>query len=66
VLTHYVTDGLEKTVADNYERALRALTKAGVKLTDINCPSSPSYLTSIAREVYRCGELCSSPSPARK
>ena len=31
VLTHYVTDGLEKTVADNYERALRALTKAGGK-----------------------------------
>ncbi|HEY2399824.1 MAG TPA: amidase [Steroidobacteraceae bacterium] len=38
VLTHYVTDGLEKTVADNYERALRALTKAGVKLTDIKLP----------------------------
>jgi len=38
VLTHYVTEGLEKTVADNYERALRALTKAGVKLTDIKLP----------------------------
>jgi aspartyl-tRNA(Asn)/glutamyl-tRNA(Gln) amidotransferase subunit A len=38
VLTHYVTDGLEKTVADNYERALRALPKAGVKLTDIKLP----------------------------
>jgi len=25
-------------VADNYERALRALTKAGVKLTDIKLP----------------------------
>jgi aspartyl-tRNA(Asn)/glutamyl-tRNA(Gln) amidotransferase subunit A len=38
VLTHYVTDGLEKTVADNFERALRALTKAGAKLTDIELP----------------------------
>jgi aspartyl-tRNA(Asn)/glutamyl-tRNA(Gln) amidotransferase subunit A len=38
VLTHYVTDGLEKTVADNFQRALRALTKAGVKLTDIKLP----------------------------
>jgi aspartyl-tRNA(Asn)/glutamyl-tRNA(Gln) amidotransferase subunit A len=38
VLTHYVTDGLEKTVADNFERALRALTKAGAKLTDIKLP----------------------------
>jgi aspartyl-tRNA(Asn)/glutamyl-tRNA(Gln) amidotransferase subunit A len=38
VLNHYVTDGLEKTVADNYERALRALTKAGMKLTDIKLP----------------------------
>lgn len=38
VLTNYVTDGLEKTVADNFERALRALTKAGVKLTDMKLP----------------------------
>lgn len=38
VLTHYVTDGLEKAVADNFERALRALTRAGVKLTDIKLP----------------------------
>jgi aspartyl-tRNA(Asn)/glutamyl-tRNA(Gln) amidotransferase subunit A len=38
VLTHYVTDGLEKTVADNFERALRALTKAGATLTDIKLP----------------------------
>ena len=38
VLTNYVTDGLEKTVADHFERALRALTKAGVKLTDIKLP----------------------------
>ena len=38
VLTNYVTDGLEKTVADHFEQALRALTKAGVKLTDIKLP----------------------------
>ena len=38
VLTHYVTDGLEKTVADQYERALRALTKAGVKLSNVTLP----------------------------
>jgi aspartyl-tRNA(Asn)/glutamyl-tRNA(Gln) amidotransferase subunit A len=38
VLTNYVTDGLEKSVADHFERALRALTKAGVKLTDIKLP----------------------------
>ena len=38
VLTNYVTDGLEKAVADNFERALRALAKAGVKLTDIKLP----------------------------
>ena len=38
VLTHYVTDGLEKTVADNYERALRKLSAAGVKLTQVNLP----------------------------
>ena len=36
VLTNYVTDGLEKPVADNFERALRTLSKAGVKLTDVN------------------------------
>jgi len=38
VLANYVTDGLDKTVADNYERAVRALSKAGVKLTDVNLP----------------------------
>jgi aspartyl-tRNA(Asn)/glutamyl-tRNA(Gln) amidotransferase subunit A len=38
VLTHHVTDGLEKTVADQYERALRALTKAGVKLSNVTLP----------------------------
>ena len=38
VLTHYVTDGLENPVADQYERALRALTQAGAKLTDVRLP----------------------------
>jgi len=38
VLTNYVTDGLEKPVADQYERALRALTQAGAKLTDVRLP----------------------------
>jgi aspartyl-tRNA(Asn)/glutamyl-tRNA(Gln) amidotransferase subunit A len=38
VLTNYVTDGLDKTVADHFARALRALTQAGVKLTDVTLP----------------------------
>lgn len=38
VLTNYVTDGLDKVVADHFERALRALLEAGVKLTDIKLP----------------------------
>ncbi len=38
VLTNYVTEGLEKTVADHFERALGALAEAGVKLTDIELP----------------------------
>lgn len=38
VLTNYVTDGLDASVAAAYERALRALTKAGVKLTEIELP----------------------------
>jgi aspartyl-tRNA(Asn)/glutamyl-tRNA(Gln) amidotransferase subunit A len=38
VLTNYVTDGLDRTVADNFARALRALAAAGVKLTDVEIP----------------------------
>jgi aspartyl-tRNA(Asn)/glutamyl-tRNA(Gln) amidotransferase subunit A len=38
VLTNYVTDGIEKAVADRYEGALRALTKAGARLTDVSLP----------------------------
>jgi aspartyl-tRNA(Asn)/glutamyl-tRNA(Gln) amidotransferase subunit A len=36
VMTSYVTDGLDKVVADHYERALRALTKAGAKLSNVS------------------------------
>jgi aspartyl-tRNA(Asn)/glutamyl-tRNA(Gln) amidotransferase subunit A len=38
VLTNYVTEGLDACVAPAYERALRALAQAGVKLTDIDLP----------------------------
>ena len=38
VLTNYVTDGLDRPVADSFERAVRALSKAGVKLTDVAVP----------------------------
>ena len=38
VLTSYVTDGLDKAVADSFERALRALARAGAKLTDVSLP----------------------------
>jgi aspartyl-tRNA(Asn)/glutamyl-tRNA(Gln) amidotransferase subunit A len=38
VLTSYVTDGLDKAVADSFERALRALAAAGAKLTDVSLP----------------------------
>lgn len=38
VLTNYVTNGLEAPVAAAYERALRALANAGVKLTDVEVP----------------------------
>jgi aspartyl-tRNA(Asn)/glutamyl-tRNA(Gln) amidotransferase subunit A len=38
VLTTYVTDGLDKAVAASFERALRALAKAGAKLTDVSVP----------------------------
>ncbi|MBS0422237.1 MAG: amidase [Proteobacteria bacterium] len=38
VLTNYVTDGLDRTVAASFERALRALREAGVKLTDVAVP----------------------------
>ncbi len=38
VLTSYVTDGLDKAVADSFERALLALGKAGAKLTDVSLP----------------------------
>jgi aspartyl-tRNA(Asn)/glutamyl-tRNA(Gln) amidotransferase subunit A len=38
VLTSYVTDGLDKPVASSFQRALRALTAAGVKLTDVKLP----------------------------
>ncbi len=38
VLSHYVTDGLESTVATYYERALSSLSKAGAKLTELTLP----------------------------
>ena len=38
VLTSYVTDGLEKAVAGTFQRAVRALTAAGAKLTDVKLP----------------------------
>jgi aspartyl-tRNA(Asn)/glutamyl-tRNA(Gln) amidotransferase subunit A len=38
VLTNYVTDDLDKAVASSFERALRALTDAGVKLTEVTLP----------------------------
>ena len=38
VLTNYVTDGLESAVATHYERALRSLSKAGAKLTELTVP----------------------------
>jgi aspartyl-tRNA(Asn)/glutamyl-tRNA(Gln) amidotransferase subunit A len=38
VLTHYVTDGLDKAVAASFERALRALQAAGARLTEITLP----------------------------
>jgi aspartyl-tRNA(Asn)/glutamyl-tRNA(Gln) amidotransferase subunit A len=38
VLTSYVTDGLDKKVAEDFDRALRALTRAGARLTDVSVP----------------------------
>lgn len=38
VLTSYVTGGMDKAVAASFERALRALTKAGARLTDVELP----------------------------
>jgi aspartyl-tRNA(Asn)/glutamyl-tRNA(Gln) amidotransferase subunit A len=38
VLTNYVTDDLDKAVAAGFERALRALTDAGVRLTEVTLP----------------------------
>jgi aspartyl-tRNA(Asn)/glutamyl-tRNA(Gln) amidotransferase subunit A len=38
VLTDYVTDDLDKTVAAGFERALRALKDAGAKLTEVTLP----------------------------
>jgi aspartyl-tRNA(Asn)/glutamyl-tRNA(Gln) amidotransferase subunit A len=38
VLTSYVTEGMDKAVAASFERALRALTKAGARLTDVSLP----------------------------
>jgi aspartyl-tRNA(Asn)/glutamyl-tRNA(Gln) amidotransferase subunit A len=38
VLVNYVTEGLEPTVAANYDRALQALARAGAKLTDLKLP----------------------------
>jgi aspartyl-tRNA(Asn)/glutamyl-tRNA(Gln) amidotransferase subunit A len=33
-----VTDGLDKKVAEDFDRALRALTRAGARLTDVSVP----------------------------
>jgi aspartyl-tRNA(Asn)/glutamyl-tRNA(Gln) amidotransferase subunit A len=38
VLSSYVTDGLDKSVATSFERAVRTLAAAGAKLTDLNVP----------------------------
>lgn len=38
VLTNYVTDDLDKAVADGFERALRALKGAGARLTELALP----------------------------
>jgi len=38
VLSNYVTDGVDRTVAGSFDRALRALSQAGVKLTDVAVP----------------------------
>jgi aspartyl-tRNA(Asn)/glutamyl-tRNA(Gln) amidotransferase subunit A len=38
VLTHYVTDDLDKAVANGFERALRALKGAGARLTELALP----------------------------
>jgi aspartyl-tRNA(Asn)/glutamyl-tRNA(Gln) amidotransferase subunit A len=38
VLTNYVTDDLDKAVAANFERALRALRDAGARLTELMLP----------------------------
>jgi len=59
VLTSYVTDGLDKVVADNFERALRALTKAGATLTDVSLPELAQL-----PEINRNGGISSAESYA--
>jgi aspartyl-tRNA(Asn)/glutamyl-tRNA(Gln) amidotransferase subunit A len=59
VLTSYVTDGLDKAVADSFERAVRALAKAGAKLTDVSLPELAEL-----PEINRKGGISSAESYA--
>jgi aspartyl-tRNA(Asn)/glutamyl-tRNA(Gln) amidotransferase subunit A len=59
VLTSYVTDGLDKAVAASFERALRALGKAGAKLTDVSLPELAEL-----PEINRKGGISSAESYA--
>ncbi len=59
VLTSYVTDGLDETVAASFERALRALGRAGAKLTDVSVPELAEL-----PEINRKGGISSAESYA--
>jgi aspartyl-tRNA(Asn)/glutamyl-tRNA(Gln) amidotransferase subunit A len=59
VLTSYVTDGLDKAVAEGFERALRALAAAGAKLTDVSLPELAEL-----PEINRMGGLSSAEAYA--
>jgi aspartyl-tRNA(Asn)/glutamyl-tRNA(Gln) amidotransferase subunit A len=59
VLTSYVTDSLDEAVAASFERALRALAKAGAKLTDVSLPELAEL-----PEINRKGGLSSAESYA--